>query len=282
MTPDAVRDSSDVCGIRSAPRLAGVGVIGGAVGALLGGGTGTVTVPALARMTELRRATIHGTVTIPNVAVAVVGAGAYTLGGHAVDLRVGVPMMVGGVAGVRWGAQAVKRASDELLRRVFITVLLLAGAKLLTGAAGIGTGSGAGLLPAGARSDMAVVIPLGIVLGTVIGAWSAAMGLGGGLLTVPALALLFGVGLHAAAGTSLVVMLPNSLLSARAHLRQGTALFPLGLRLAAGAVVGAALGVLLASALSARALGITFGVFVLAMAARELGLRPWPARAGRR
>jgi hypothetical protein len=174
--------------------------MGGAVGALLGGGTGTVTIPALARMTELRRATIHGTVTIPNVVVAVVGAGAYTLGGHAVDLRVGVPMMVGGVAGVRWGAQAVKRASDELLRRIFIAVLLLAGAKLVTGAAGLDAGSGTGLLSAGARNDMAVVILLGIALGTVIGAWSAAMGLGGGLLTVPALALLFGVGLHVRGG----------------------------------------------------------------------------------
>jgi uncharacterized protein len=276
----AARQTSDICracgtsGDRSSKppwrALAGVGVLGGAVGALLGGGTGTVTVPALDRMTDLRRAVIHGTATIPNIAVAVVGASVYGLRGGAIDLEVGIPLMLGGVLGVRGGARFVARASERTLRTIFVGVLIVAGAKLLLDALRldpIGTGA---VLPASVRAVLAVVVVLALALGTIVGAWSAAMGLGGGLLTVPMLALLFGTGLHTAEGTSLVVMLPNSLFAARAHTRQGTASVPIGLRLAGGAAAGAVIGALVALALPARTLELLFGGFVLLMAAREL------------
>jgi uncharacterized protein len=265
--------SSDIWGDgRGAPTrtLVPLGALGGVVGALLGGGTGTVTVPALDRLTDLRRAVIHGTATLPNVAVAVVGASVYGLRGGAIDARVGIPLMVGGVLGVRGGAGFVARASERTLRNAFVTVLILAGTKLLLDALGLDPIGTSPVLPAALRDGLAPVIALALLLGVAVGAWSAAMGLGGGLLTVPMLALLFGTGLHTAEGTSLVVMLPNSALAARAHIRQGTASVPVGLRLAAGAGPGALVGAFVALALSARALGLVFGVFVLFMAAREL------------
>jgi uncharacterized membrane protein YfcA len=52
---------------------------------MLGGGSGGVTVPSLDRLTTLARATVHGTATIANVAVAMVGASVYALRGGAVD-----------------------------------------------------------------------------------------------------------------------------------------------------------------------------------------------------
>jgi uncharacterized membrane protein YfcA len=107
----------------------------------------------------------------------------------------------------------------------------------------------------------------------VIGAWSAALGLGGGLLTVPALALLFGTGLHAAESTSLAVMLPNSIVGTVAHIRQGTASVSVGVRLDCGAAVGAIVGALLAVEIPSIGLGFFFGLFTLAMAARSMGLR---------
>lgn len=52
-----------------------------------------VAVPALSRYTSLARGVVHGTVTMPNTAVALIGTAAYAFGGGAVDLRVGVPMI---------------------------------------------------------------------------------------------------------------------------------------------------------------------------------------------
>lgn len=250
----------------STPLLAGFGAVGGTLGALLGGGTGLVTVPVLDRVTTLPRATAHGTATFPNMAVALIGSLVYWLRGGAIDLAAGLPLMAGGVLGAFLGARAAAHAPERVLRIVFIAVLVVAGAKLLTDAAGADPLDGAGLVTDAA----AVAVPVAFVCGIVIGAYSAALGLGGGMLTVPALVLLFGVGLHAAEGTSLLVMLPNAVAGAVAHTRQGTAHVGIGARLAAGAGPGAVAGASLALALDEAVLGYVFGVFVLLMAVREV------------
>ncbi|MFT8180841.1 TSUP family transporter, partial [Mycobacteroides chelonae] len=107
-------------------------------------------------------------------------------------------------------------------------------------------------------------------VGFVVGAWSAALGLGGGLLTVPAMLVLFGSDLHVAEGTSLMVMLPNALVAATTHLRQGTADAPIGFRLAAFALPGTVIGALLALALNARWLALVFGSYLVFIAIREI------------
>jgi uncharacterized protein len=269
--PPSISDASSVTaelGPRT-PTLVGVGVVGGAIGALLGGGTGLVTVPALDKLTALKRVTVHGTTTIPNIGVAVVGAAVYALRGGAIYPTVGIPLMIGGVAGALFGARLVAHASETVLRSVFIAVLILAGAKLLFDATGADPIHRGAVLPDVVRHDAAIVIGIGLTCGVIIGAWSAAMGLGGGLLTVPILVLLFGTSLHTAEGTSLVVMLPNAIAGAVAHIRQHTASVPIGSRLAAGAGVGAIIGALIALELNNTTLGIVFGIFVLAMALRE-------------
>ena len=87
--------------------------------------------PLLDRLTGLRRAVIHGTVTIPNVTVAAIGSTIYRLHDDAVDIGIGVPMMLGGVLGVKGGVRFVARAPVRLLRAIFFTILIAAGIKLL-------------------------------------------------------------------------------------------------------------------------------------------------------
>lgn len=261
--------------VLGAPALGTVGLIGGTIGALLGGGTGTITVPALDRFSDMPRGTIHGTAAIPNTAVALVGAAFYALHGGALDARAGIPLMIGGVIGVNGGARFVARASERTLRRAFVVVLILAGVTLLVNALSGGPSAGNAVLPAAIRDHTWATAGPAIVLGAIVGAWSSAMGLGGGMLTVPILTLLFGTGAHTAEGTSLAVMLPNSLFGAIAHVRQHTASPPVGLRLSCGAAPGAVLGATIGLALSGKTLGIVFGCFLLFMASRELArMRP--------
>jgi uncharacterized membrane protein YfcA len=239
------------------------------MGALLGGGTGLVAVPALGRFTGLPRVKVHGTVTIANIAVAIVGATVYGLRGGALDTAIGIPLMAGGVLGAVGGARLVVRVPEKALRTVFVAVLVVVGVKLLLDALHLDVvGGGDGLRLSNYASGVAIV--LAVLVGVLVGAWSAALGLGGGLLTVPVLVLLFGATLHTAEGTSLLVMLPNSLTGAITHLRQRTASPGLGAELAAGAAIGACGGAFLALALPNRVIGLIFGVFVLCIALREL------------
>ena len=220
-------------------------MVGGVVGGLIGGGGGVLFVAGLDRFTAMSRARVHGTSTIANIGICVAGSAAYALGGGAVDLRVGTGMLVGGTLGGLIGPRLLARASERLLRVLLIVILVLTAAKFSVDALGLPLLTHA-LVPAGLLADLWFVVPATLVVGIVIGAWSGAMGLGGGLLAVPAMVLLFGVELHVAAGTSLLMFIPNSIVGSWVHIRQGTASarwgWLLGLTSAPGVVAGALLG----------------------------------------
>jgi uncharacterized membrane protein YfcA len=249
--------------------LPAAGALGGMAGAIFGGGTGTVTVPATEKITDLPRSVIHGTVAAPNAVVAVIGSAVYALHGGAVDLFFAVPMMLGGLAGVNLGVQLVSRASPRILRLIFAAVLLIVGVRMVLDAAGVSVDA---LLSSG-QSGPGHSVWLwcaALVFGVIVGAWASSLGLGGGLLTVPVLVMVLGTDLPTALGTSLLVMLPNSLASLVAHLRHGTADPAVGVRLALGAAPGAVVGVLVALTVPSRVLSGIFGVFALVMAVRQL------------
>ena len=252
---------------RDAPLL-GIGALGGVVGGLLGGGNGVLTVPALDRFTSLTRPQVHGTSTLAATAVCVVGAVVYWLVGGTVDLRVGAGMIVGGMVGGVVGRGGLgHRAARPPDRRPGAH-----GDEALPRRGRARPRAGSGGRPPHLLGTAWFVVPASLVVGIVVGAWAGAMGLGGGLLAVPALVLLFGVDLHTAAGTSLLVFAPNSLVSGIAHLRQGTASLRIATLVGAASAPGAAAGALLALALDNVVLGVVFGTFALLMAVREVVL----------
>jgi hypothetical protein len=122
----------------------------------------------------------------------------------------------------------------------------------------------------GLREHLWLTVLVTAVVGVVIGSWSGAMGLGGGLLAVPVLVLFFGVELHTAEGTSLLMFIPNSLVGGYVHLRQGTASLRAATVLGLAAIPGTVVGALVGLALDATVLGLVFGTFALAMALREI------------
>jgi uncharacterized membrane protein YfcA len=99
-----------------------------------------------------------------------------------------------------------------------------------------------------------------------VGLLTGFLGVGGGFLIVPALTLLAGLPIHAAIGTSLLVIAANSAAGVLGHLRQGE--MPLGLTAAftASAALGALAGVRLASSLDPARLRRAFAVFVILVA----------------
>lgn len=130
------------------------------------------------------------------------------------------------------------------------------------------------------------VIALLALTGAASGILAGLLGVGGGLVIVPALAAilpLVGVPashvMHMAVATSLATILLTSLSSVVAHHRHGGVLWPVFWKLGPGIAVGAALGAQVADLLPASTLRLVFAVFVFVVAAQMgFGLQPTARR----
>jgi len=88
-------------------------------------------------------------------------------------------------------------------------------------------------------------------------------GLGGGVVIVPALVLLFHVDLRYAIGASLISVIATSSGAAVAYVKEGFSNVRIGMFLEVATTIGAVGGAYLAAAVSTRAIGIIFGVTLL-------------------
>lgn len=110
---------------------------------------------------------------------------------------------------------------------------------------------------------------LGVFAGTIAGY----LGVGGGLIIVPVLVILFqgqafdeNILVHLAIGTSLATIIITSISSVYAHHKRGAVLWQVFRKMTAGIVVGALLGAVFADFLPGDQLRIVFGVFELIIA----------------
>ncbi|HKK15919.1 MAG TPA: sulfite exporter TauE/SafE family protein, partial [Gammaproteobacteria bacterium] len=121
-----------------------------------------------------------------------------------------------------------------------------------------------------------------LVLGAVAGLIAGLLGLGGGIVIVPALLFIFiklgfpaPVLMHLAVATSLATIFFTAIASALAHHRQGAVLWPVVKLLVPGIVVGAMLGAVVADYLPSESLRTFFGVFEILVACQiGFGFRP--------
>jgi uncharacterized membrane protein YfcA len=116
-----------------------------------------------------------------------------------------------------------------------------------------------------------------LAVGSVAGVLAGLLGVGGGLIIVPALIWVFrGTGVadhvvaHLAVGTSLATIVATSLSSIRAHHARGAVRWPIVARLAGGIVAGTWLGAAVADQLPTAALQRAVGVFALLVAVQML------------
>lgn len=101
---------------------------------------------------------------------------------------------------------------------------------------------------------------LGSALAGFVGALT---GLGGGVVIVPLLALLFRVDIHYAIGASLVSVIATSSGAAAAYVKEGYTNIRLGMFLEIATTLGALLGAFLAARVSSAAIAIVFGLVLI-------------------
>jgi len=107
-----------------------------------------------------------------------------------------------------------------------------------------------------------------MAVGLVAGTAAGLMGIGGGLLFVPALAILLDKTQIEAEATALVAIIPVAIVGAWRQTRYGNVRLSDGLWIGVLSVLGAVAGAIVANALSQRALEIGFALLMLATAFR--------------
>ncbi|HEV2462502.1 MAG TPA: sulfite exporter TauE/SafE family protein [Acidobacteriaceae bacterium] len=95
------------------------------------------------------------------------------------------------------------------------------------------------------------------------GLLGALTGLGGGVVIVPVLTLLFHVDIHYAIGASLVSVIATSSGAAAAYVREGYSNIRIGMFLEIATTLGAVLGAYLTARVSTHAIGMIFGLVLL-------------------
>jgi uncharacterized membrane protein YfcA len=108
----------------------------------------------------------------------------------------------------------------------------------------------------------------------VAGFLGALTGLGGGVVIVPLLCLLFKVDLHYAIGASLVSVIATSSGAAAAYVREGYSNIRIGMFLEIATTLGALLGAYLTARISGHWIGVIFGLVLLYSAWASFRGRP--------
>lgn len=124
--------------------------------------------------------------------------------------------------------------------------------------------------------DMFLLIALYLAIGSIAGFLAGLLGVGGGMIMVPALYAVFSQNgmddqaMHMAIATSLAVIIPTGCMSAWSHNRKGGIDWALWRRWLPGTVIGVVIGAFVADAMSGAHLRLFFGLLLLALAALML------------
>lgn len=223
---------------------------------LLGGGGSMLTVPILIYALGIEPKSAIATSLLVVGVTSSVGVITHARAGR-VQVRTGLLFGAAGMAGAYAGGRLAHFLPARLLLLTFAAMMVATAVAMLRG-------RGRQAEPAPTVADLPILRVL--LQGAAVGAITGLVGAGAGFLVVPALALLGGLPMAIAVGTSLLVIAMQSLAGFFGYLGH----VAVDLRLA-GLVVGAAvIGILIGGQLAARvsqqALRRGFGWFVLAMA----------------
>lgn len=248
-------------------RLTLIGLLAGAFSGLFGIGGGIVIVPLLVLLGSFDQRRASGTSLTAILPTAVAGTIGYALRGE-VDWPVAACLAVGAVVGSMLGAWLLQRIPQQVLRWLFIAFLMAVAVRMLF------------LVPdRGAEFDHGLAPMLGLVaMGVIVGVLSGLLGVGGGIIVVPFLMLVFGMGDLVAKGTSLAMMIPTSISGTIANVRRSNSDVPAALVLGTLAVPASFAGVAVATVIPAQ-LSVWLFAALMVVTAAQLALRAWRARS---
>ena len=253
-------------GWRRVAALAGVGLGAGFLSGVFGIGGGIIIVPLLVLIGfDIKKASAIslGAVLI----ISSVGVASYASFGEVNWLLAGV-LALGSVVGAQIGSRVLGRLPARTIQFCFAAFLLAVAVSLFVSPT---------------ARDAAVQLSWGsaiaaVLLGLVVGTLASILGIGGGVMIVPALMLGFGAGDLLARGTAIAMMVPTAISGTVAHVRAGRADLLASAVIGVGALGTTTLGALTAQSLEPRVGNALFGVLLVFLA----GQLAWRARRASR
>ena len=239
-----------------------VGVGAGLLGGLFGVGGGLIMVPGLIGVAKMERRRAHGTSLAATLPISLASLATYLVHGN-VDWTVALFITIGALGGAIVGTHLLHVIPKNVLVIVFVITILLTATRLL-----FGSHDSTGI-------DMTIGVAIVLILvGFVSGTLAGLLGIGGGVIMVPAMSTL-GLATVVAKGTSVAVIVPTAIMGTIRNRRNAN------VDLRAAAIVGcigaftAVIGATIADRLSEQTANIMFALLLLVVAVNQLrSLRP--------
>ncbi len=252
----ATAPSAPVSAGRTAPIV--VGVLAGFLAGLFGVGGGLLVVPALVMATAMSQRLAHGTSLAAVVPISLASLVSYVAHDN-VDWTVTLWLAIGAVGGAVVGTKLLHVLPHRTLGLAFAAVLLASAVRLFIATDATGRDE---LTVLGA----VVLVAIGVVTGIVAGL----LGVGGGIVMVPAMILLLSIPPVVAKGTSAAVIVPTAIMGTWRNRRTGNADMRAATIVGLSGVVTAVLGGYLADKMSDDLSNILFATLLVLVAARLL------------
>lgn len=228
-----------------------VGLAAGLLSGLFGVGGGTIIVPMLVLLLGFDQRLAAGTSLAAIVPTAAVGVVSYALHGSVAWIPA-IILAVGAVFGAQIGTWLLARLPQNALRwgfvgfLVFVIVMLFVVIPSRDAELVLTWWTGAGL----------------VVLGVVTGILAGLLGIGGGVVVVPALMLLFGTSDLIAKGTSLLMMIPTAISGTVGNIKRRNVDLAAAIIIGVAACTTTALGAWIATLVSPLVANILFAVYL--------------------
>jgi uncharacterized membrane protein YfcA len=240
-----------------------IGLFSGLFGGLVGLGGGVIMIPLMVGFFKFDQHQAHGTSLMALVFTGLSGAITYYLKGS-VDILAAALLAASAIFTARFGAVYANALPEWKLKRAFgffvicVSLLLLSKPYLAHLAILSHPATGWGKIAALLAS------------GTVAGFLSGMMGVGGGSIMVPALALVVGHSQYTAQGSSLLAMVPAGSVGAYTHWRLGNVVLRVLPGLIPGIMIGTYFGGNLAHLLSEANLRLIFAAILIWLGLRDI------------
>ena len=235
-----------------------VGLLAGFLAGLFGVGGGILIVPGLVLAAGMDQRLAHGTSLAAVLPISIASLVTYATHDN-VDWTVALWLSLGAVGGAVIGTKLLHVLPHRTLGLLFAGILLLSAVRLFVA------------VDADGRSDLTVAGGIALVaVGLVTGILAGLLGVGGGIVMVPAMILLFGIPPVVAKGTSAAVIVPTAVIGTWRNRTMGNADLRAAGVIGVAGIVTAALGATIADKMSDTLSNVLFATLLVVVAVRLL------------
>jgi len=236
-----------------------IGLLAGLLSGSFGVGGGVIIVPGLVLLLHFTQRLSHGTSLLAIMPIA--AAGVIGFGFHgSINIGYAFFLGIGSIVGAVLGTKLLSSISNEWLARIFSAILIITAIWLFVD------------IPV--NSEELALTPATVILliavGVLAGGIAGLLGVGGGIIVVPVLILVFGAAAPIAKGTSLLIALIAGTAGSWRNYRNHNIDIPVALKIGLAGIPTALIGAQLAMVMSDQVSTILFAILLVITAVRLL------------